>query len=147
MRRPGVPGGTTKLACPRPRSSGSTDATTTCTSAIPPLVIHVLVPLSTHSSFASSYTARVRSELTSLPASGSLTQNAPSWIFSGVPKHCGIHSACCSGVPLATIPETASVLPKIASVMPASPQHISSKTTGHVRPVGSPTALAPNSME
>ena len=53
-RSPGVPGGTTKLACPRDFSSGATDATITCTSAMPPLVIHVLVPLSTHSSFASS---------------------------------------------------------------------------------------------
>ena len=51
---PGVPGGTTKDAWPRPRSSGSTVATTTCTSAIPPLVIHALVPFSTHSSLASS---------------------------------------------------------------------------------------------
>ena len=147
MVRPGVPGGTTKLAWPRPRSSGSTDATTTWTSAIPPLVIQVLVPFSTHSSVASSYTARVRRELTSLPASGSLTQNAPSWIFSGVPKHCGTHSPTCSGVPFAMIPETASVLPKMASVMPASPQAISSMTTGQVRPVGSATAFAPNSIE
>ena len=38
---------------------------------MPPLVIHALVPLSTHSSLASSYTARVRSEETSEPASGS----------------------------------------------------------------------------
>ena len=89
----------------------------------------------------------MRSELTSLPASGSLTQKAPSWIFSGVPKHCGTHSPICSGVPLATIPETASVLPKIARVMPASPQHISSLTIGQVRPVGSANALAQNSHE
>ncbi len=52
--RPGVPGGTMKLAWPRPLSSGSTAATTTWTSAMPPLVIHALVPLSTHSSLASS---------------------------------------------------------------------------------------------
>ena len=52
--RPGVPGGTTKLAWPRPLSSGSTAATTTWTSAMPPLVIHAFVPLSTHSSLASS---------------------------------------------------------------------------------------------
>ena len=54
MLRPGVFGPITKLAWPRALSSGSTDATTTCTSAMPPLVIHVLVPLSTHSSLASS---------------------------------------------------------------------------------------------
>ena len=52
--RPLVPGGTTKLAWPRPFSAGSTVATTTWTSAMPPLVIHALVPLSTHSSLASS---------------------------------------------------------------------------------------------
>ena len=51
---PGVPGGTTKAAWPRELSSGSTESTRTCTSAMPPLVIQVLVPLSTHSSFASS---------------------------------------------------------------------------------------------
>ena len=82
---PCVPGGTMKLAWPRPFSSGSTAATTTCTSAMPPLVIHALVPLSTHSSLASSYTARVRSDDTSEPASGSLTQNAPSCDLVGVP--------------------------------------------------------------
>ena len=64
-----------------------------------------------------------------------------------MPKHCGTHSPICSGVPLAMIPETARVLPKIASVMPASPQHISSMTIGQVRPVVSATALAPNSIE
>ena len=55
--RPGVPGGTTNEACPRLLRSGSTDATTTCTHGtcvMPPLVIHVFVPLMTHSSFASS---------------------------------------------------------------------------------------------
>ncbi len=70
---PGVPGGMTNVACPRERNSGSTEATTTWTSAIPPLVIQVLVPFSTHSSDASSYTAFVRSADTSEPASGSLT--------------------------------------------------------------------------
>ena len=64
------------LACPRVRSSGSTTAVTTCTSAMPPLVAHVLVPLSTHSSVASSYTARVRIAPTSEPASGSEEQKA-----------------------------------------------------------------------
>ncbi len=51
---PGVPGGTMKLAWPREPSSGSTVATTTWTSAMPPLVIQVLVPLMTHSSLAAS---------------------------------------------------------------------------------------------
>ena len=52
--RPFVPGGTTNEAWPRPLRAGSTVATTTWTSARPPLVIHALVPLSTHSSLASS---------------------------------------------------------------------------------------------
>jgi len=51
---PGVPSGTTKLAWPREPSDGSTDATMTCRLAIPPFVIQVLAPLSTHSSLASS---------------------------------------------------------------------------------------------
>ena len=48
----GLFGGTMKEACPRLPSDGSTEATTTWTSAIPPLVTHVLVPFSTHSSVA-----------------------------------------------------------------------------------------------
>jgi len=51
---PGVPSGMTKLACPRLPSAGSTEATITCVLAMPPLVIHVFVPFSTHSSVASS---------------------------------------------------------------------------------------------
>ena len=86
---PLVPGGTTKLACPRVRRSGSTTAVTTWTSAMPPLVAQVLVPLRTHSSVASSYVARVRIAPTSLPASGSEEQNAPSLRSPGVPNICG----------------------------------------------------------
>ena len=41
-------------AWPRLPNSGYTEATTMCTSAMPPLVAHVFVPLSTHSSVASS---------------------------------------------------------------------------------------------
>ena len=52
--RPGVPAGTTKLAWPRDPSCGSTEATTTLRSAMPPFVIQVFVPLMTHSSLASS---------------------------------------------------------------------------------------------
>ena len=51
---PGVPSGTTKLAWPRLPSDGSTETTSTWVLAMPPFVIHVLVPLSTHSSLASS---------------------------------------------------------------------------------------------
>ena len=49
-----ISGGMMKLAWPRLRSVGSTVATTTWTSAMPPLVAHALVPLRTHSSLASS---------------------------------------------------------------------------------------------
>ena len=147
---PGVPGGTTNDACPRLLSSGSTEATTTCkqgTCVMPPLVIHVLVPLITHSSFASSYTARVRNDDTSEPASASLTQNAATCRSSSVPKHCGTHSPICSGVPLPRMPDTPSVVPRIASVMPASPHASSSEIIGNVMPVGSPNALAMKSSE
>ncbi len=51
---PGVPSGTTNEAWPREPSSGSTDKTSTWVLAMPPFVIQVLVPLSTHSSLASS---------------------------------------------------------------------------------------------
>ena len=51
---PFAPGGTIKVAWPRDPSDGSTEATTTCTFAIPPLVAQVLTPLMTHSSLASS---------------------------------------------------------------------------------------------
>ena len=71
---PAVPSGTMKLAWPREPSLGSTVAVTTWRLAMPPLVAQALVPLSTHSSDASSYSARVRSDDTSEPASGSETQ-------------------------------------------------------------------------
>ena len=114
---------------------------------MPPLVIQVLVPLSTHSSLASSYSARVRRELTSDPASGSDTAKAASLMSSGVPKHWGAHSTTCSGVPLANMPATPRVDPKIARAMPASPQAISSLTMGSSSPVGSAKQLATNSKE
>ena len=78
-----MPGGTTNAAWPREPSSGSTDATTTCTLAMPPLVAHAFWPLRTHSSLASSYIARVRSDETSEPASGSETQKAATFGSSG----------------------------------------------------------------
>ena len=52
--RPLNSGPTTNDAWPRALSAGSTAATTTWTSAMPPLVIQVLTPLRTHSSVASS---------------------------------------------------------------------------------------------
>ena len=115
---------------------------------MPPFVIHALVPFSTHSSAASSYTALVLSELTSEPASGSDTQNAPSWMLSAVPKHWGTHSMTCSGVPVPAMPAAARPDPKIDRPMPASPQNSSSRATGRVRPLWSPSeAWAKKSKE
>ena len=51
---PGVAGGTMNVACPREPSDGSTEATTTCTLAMPPLVAQVFTPLMTHSPVFSS---------------------------------------------------------------------------------------------
>ena len=89
---PSVPGGTMKAAWPREPSSRSTEAITTCTSAIPPLVAHAFWPLITHSSVASSYFALVRIAETSEPASGSDEQKAATFGSSAVPKHRWIHS-------------------------------------------------------
>ena len=68
---PGVSLPITKEAWPRVPSSGSTVATTTWTSAMPPLVMKTLVPLRTHSS--PSRSAVVFRLLTSEPACGSVT--------------------------------------------------------------------------
>jgi hypothetical protein len=71
------------------------------------------------------------------PASGSEAQKAPSLTSSALPKHCGIHSPICSGVPCPKIAATASEVPMIAIPMPASPQNSSSLAIGRVRPVSS----------
>ena len=144
---PFVPGGTTKLAWPRVRRSGSTTAVTTCTSASPPLVAHVLVPLRIHSSVASSYRARVRIAPTSDPASGSEEQNAAMCRSPGEPNICGTHSPTCSGVPLALTAAAASVVPTIDRPMPASPQNSSSIATGIPSPVSSKACVAKKSIE
>ena len=135
--QPFVPGGITKAAWPRERSSRSTEAMTTWTSAMPPLVAQAFWPLSTHSSLASSYLALVRIAETSEPASGSEAQKEATLGSSALPKHCGIHSPICSGVPCPKIAATASEVPMIAMPMPASPQKSSSLAIGSVRPVSS----------
>jgi hypothetical protein len=142
-----VPGGTMKLAWPSALEIGSTEATTTWMSAMPPLVIQVLVPLSTHSSVGlvvdgpGAHGADVGAGV------GSDTQKAARAIFSGVPKHCGTHSAICSGVPLPKIPATPRVVPKMASPMPASPHAISSMTTARRFRWGRRNMLAMKSSE
>src|SRR3954469_10718190 len=67
--KPGVPLGTMNDAWPRWPSAGSTVATTTLTSAMPPFEMKILVPLMTQSS--PSRLAVVRSALTSEPAPAS----------------------------------------------------------------------------
>ena len=71
---------------------------------------------------------------TSEPASGSDEQNAATFGSSAVPKHRGIHSPICSGVPWPKIAATASEVPMIDMPIPASPQNSSSLTIGRVRP-------------
>jgi hypothetical protein len=83
-----------KLAWPRAFSSGSTEATTTWTSAIPPLVMNTFVPFSTHSS--PSRSARVRSEARSEPAFGS---EKPRHQSSSALRSVGRNRAFCSAVP------------------------------------------------
>lgn len=114
---PGVPGGTTKEAWPLVPSDGSTEATTTWTSAMPPFVAQVLTPLSTQSD--PSGTARVRMAPTSEPASGSEAQKAPSLTSFSVPNICGSHSPICSGVPLEARAAAARPVPVIDRPMPA----------------------------
>src|ERR1035438_6907810 len=104
---------------------------------MPPFVAHALVPLSSHSSVASRYSARVRMDPISLPASGSEAQNEPSFTSPGVPNICGIHSPICSGVPLLATETAARALPTSDSAIPASPQNSSSKATGMPSPLGS----------
>src|SRR6185437_16121995 len=145
--RPLVPGGMMKLACPLLPNAGSTEATTTWTSAMPPFVAHALVPFSTHSSVASRYTALVLIAPTSLPASGSDEQNAPSLTSPGPPNICGSHSPICSGVPLLLTATAARQLPVSDSPMPASPQKISSNATGVPSPVGSNHCVPKKSSE
>ena len=69
--RPGLSPVTMNEAWPRCPRSGSTVATTTVTSAMPPFEMKVLVPFRIQSS--PSRLAVVRSDLTSEPADGSVT--------------------------------------------------------------------------
>ena len=134
-RRPGVPGGITKLAWPRWPRAGSTVATTTCRLAMPPLVMKTFWPFRTQSS--PSRTARVRRLETSDPAPGSVTANAPTLGSAGVPNSSGVQRVTCSGVPLAIRATRGRPLPKMAREMPAQPQQSSSTSSGWRMPVSS----------
>ena len=133
--RPGVPLGTMNTPWPRCPASGSTVATTTCTSAMPPLPMNTLWPSMTQS--PPSWRARVWIERTSLPPLGSVTARAASLMSSGVPKHCGAHCTSCSSVAAWRIAASASAGMTIVSPMPAHPQNSSSIRIGSDRPVGS----------
>ena len=89
----------------------------------------------------------MRIAATSLPASGSEEQNAPSLTSSGVPNSCGSHSPTCSGVPLETTAMPASPLATSDSPMPASPQNSSSNATGMPSPDSSKNCAARKSSE
>ena len=78
---PGVPFGTMKTPWPRWPASGSTVATTTWTSAMPPLPMKTFCPSMTQSS--PSLRARVWMERTSLPPLGSVTARAASLMSLG----------------------------------------------------------------
>ena len=129
--------GITNAAWPLEPSSRSTEAITTCTSEMPPLVAQAFWPLMTHSPAASSNFAVVRTPETSEPAFGSEAQKAATLTSSGVPKHRGIHSPICSFEPCPKIAATASAVPMIDMPMPASPQKSSSFTSGRPSPEGS----------
>ena len=144
MRRPLLPGGTTKLAWPRVPSSGSTAATTTWTSAMPPFVMKIFWPLITQSPFLR--IARVFIDDTSEPASGSVTAKAPRAGFSGVPKQAGIQVEIWSGVPWEKIAATGRPVPWMASAIPAQPQVSSSATSAGMIPVPSPKVCWRNSV-
>ena len=89
----------------------------------------------------------MRIALTSLPASVSDEQNAPSLRSPGLPYICGSHSPICSAVPPLATAVAARPVPVSASPMPASPQNSSSKTTGRPRPEGSKLCSATKSSE
>ena len=114
---------------------------------MPPLVAQVFVPLMTHSSAASSYRALVRMAPTSLPASGSEEQNAPSLTSPGLPNICGSHSPICSLVPLLATAIAARPEPTSDRPIPASPQNSSSKATTVPRPLGSNHCVLKKSSE
>ncbi len=87
--KPCVSVGTTK-----PRIPSSVCAHTTATSAMVPLVIHILLPVITQSS--PSRRACVRIEPGSLPASGSVRPKQPRASPAAI---CGSHSSFCSSLP------------------------------------------------
>ena len=120
---------------PRWPASGSTVATTTWTSAIPPLPMNTLWPSITQSS--PSRRARVWIERMSEPPLGSVTASAASLMSPGVPKHSGAQRTSCSSVAACRIAASASAGITIDSPIPAHPQNSSSIRIGSDSPVGS----------
>jgi hypothetical protein len=89
----------------------------------------------------------VRIAPTSDPASGSLEQKAATSGSAWVPNIAGIHCPTCSSVPFARTDAAASVVPTIASPMPASPQTSSSMVIGMPSPDSSNHWVAKKSRE
>ena len=121
-------------ACPRAPRSRSTEAITTWTSAIPPLVAHAFWPLITHSSAASSYLAVVRIADTSEPASGFRRAEGRHLGVVGGPEALPDPFGHLLGRALAEDGATASDVPMIDIPIPASPQKSSSLTIGSINP-------------
>src|SRR5690349_165667 len=84
---------------------------------------------------------------TSLPASGSEEQNAPSLTSAPSPNICGHHSPTCSGVPFDTTATAARVDPTSDSPIPASPQNSSSTAVTKPSPDSSKNCAAKKSSE
>src|ERR1700727_2100075 len=84
---------------------------------------------------------------TSLPASGSDEQNAPSLTSLPSPNICGHHSPICSGVPFPTTATAARVEPTSDSPIPASPQNSSSTAVTKPSPDSSKNWVAKKSSE
>ena len=137
---PGVPLGTMNTPCPRWPASGSTVATTTWTSAIPPLPMNTFWPSITQSS--PSLRARVWIDRTSLPPLGSVTARAASLMSSAVPKHSGAQRISCSSVAAWRMAASDSAGMTIERPIPAQPQNSSSMRIGSDRPVGSTESSA-----
>ena len=118
--KPGVPRSTRK-----PRTPSSVLAQTTATSAIEPLVIHILVPLSTQPSPLR--VAAVRIAVGSLPASGSVSPKQPIMAPAAIS---GRNFCFCSSLPYAWMGNIASdPCTETKERSPLSPASSSSQAT------------------
>ena len=122
--KPGVPFSTMNDAWPRWPSSGATFATTTVTSAMPPLEMKILVPLRTHSSPSRLAVVRSERDVGARARLGHRVGAELDLVAEAVALR--TQRPICSGVPDAAMPAAASDDALIASAMPAQPQCSSS---------------------